>query len=202
MFSKIMVVNMVCHSFHCGQSYVISIYAKINLSLQLVCNHGNYSVTESCFCSVSDNLAEINCASCTVKWSHAELSICGEHLVVDLYFLSVTPFSSAMWDDQWDHRVYEVTEVQWPLSMPNVTFCWHHTGQSVSASVERVGKEKVGGVTHRVTWTWWLLWLAVGTGWSNSCLGCTNRLLSPCRGFISGSQGDLGSERAFAGREC
>ena len=90
MFSKIMVVNVVCHSFLCGQSYVISIQAKINLSLQLVCNHGNYSVAESCFCSVSDNLAEINCASCTVKWSHAELSICGEHLVVDLYFLSVT----------------------------------------------------------------------------------------------------------------
>ena len=98
MFSKIMVVNMVCDSFLCGQSYVISIYAKINLSLQLVCNHGNYSVAESCFCSVSDNLAEINCASCTVKCSHMQSCPCGEHLVVDLYFLSVTPFSSGMWD--------------------------------------------------------------------------------------------------------
>lgn len=44
----IMVVNVVCHSFLCGQSYVISIQAKINLSLQLVCNHGNYS---TCFYS-------------------------------------------------------------------------------------------------------------------------------------------------------
>lgn len=44
MSSKIMVVNVVCHSFLCDQSYVISIYAKINLSLQLVCNHSNYSV--------------------------------------------------------------------------------------------------------------------------------------------------------------
>ena len=45
----IMVVNMVCHSFLCDQSYVISIQAKINLSLQLVCNHGNYSVLKVVF---------------------------------------------------------------------------------------------------------------------------------------------------------
>ena len=161
----IMVVNVVCHSFLCGQSYVISIQAKINLSLQLVCNHGNYS---TCFCSVSDNLAEINCASCTVKCSLMQSCPCGEHLVADLNFLSVTPFSSGMWDDQCDHRVYEVTEVQWPPLnplIPNVNFCWHHTVQSVSASVERVREEKVGGVSHRVTWTWWLLWLAVETPW-------------------------------------
>ena len=27
-------------------------------------------------------------------------------------------------------------------------------------------------------------------------------LLSPCRGFISGSEGNLSSERVFVGREC
>ena len=43
----------------------------------------------------------------------------------------------------------------------------------------------------------------VGTGWSNSHLGWTNgllkMLLSHCRGFISGSEGNLSPERVFAG---
>ena len=34
-----------------------------------------------------------------------------------------------------------------------------------SASVERVGQGEVGGVTHRVTCTWWLLGLDVKVPW-------------------------------------
>ena len=42
----------------------------------------------------------------------------------------------------------------------------------------------------------------VGTGWANSCPGCMDRLrkryiLLPCRGFISGREGCLGSERVY-----
>ena len=82
MFSKTTVVNVVC-----GQSYVISIQAKINLSQQLVCNHGNYSVAENCVCS---GLIIWQRVQAVVKYSH----------MVDLYLLSVTPFSFGMWDDQ------------------------------------------------------------------------------------------------------
>ena len=34
-----------------------------------------------------------------------------------------------------------------------------------SASAEIVGQGEVGGVTHRVTCTWWLLWLSVEMPW-------------------------------------
>jgi len=34
-----------------------------------------------------------------------------------------------------------------------------------SASAERVGQGEVGGVTRRVTCTWWLLWLSVEMPW-------------------------------------
>ena len=38
--------------------------------------------------------------------------------------------------------------------------------QVLHASAERVGQVKLGRVTHRVTCTWWLLWLAVEmSGW-------------------------------------
>ena len=48
-------------------------------------------------------------------------------------------------------------------------FWLHHTAHCAekivsalgSASVERVGQGEVGGVTRRVTCTWWLLGLAV-----------------------------------------
>ena len=38
-----------------------------------------------------------------------------------------------------------------------------------SVSAERVGQGEVGGVTHRVTYTWWLLGLAVKTPWLGPC---------------------------------
>ena len=34
-----------------------------------------------------------------------------------------------------------------------------------SVSVEKVGQEEVGGITRRVTCTWWLLGLAVKAPW-------------------------------------
>ena len=78
-----------------------------------------------------------------------------------------------------------------------------------SASGERVEQREVGEVTHRVTCTWWLLWLVVEIPWwSNSCLSCANELslektlLSTCRVFIPGSEGNFGSERVLAGRVC
>ena len=36
-------------------------------------------------------------------------------------------------------------------------------------SAERVGQGKVGGVTRRVTCTWWLLGLAVEVPWLGPC---------------------------------
>ena len=45
----------------------------------------------------------------------------------------------------------------------------------------------------------------VDTGWSNSCLGHTNvvrKYYLHLAGFISGSEGNLGSQRVFAGWEC
>ena len=44
-----------------------------------------------------------------------------------------------------------------------------------------MGQGEVGGVTHKVTCTWWLLGLAVkapwlGPGWANSCPGYMERL--------------------------
>ena len=38
-----------------------------------------------------------------------------------------------------------------------------------SASAERVGQGEVGGVTHGVTCTWWLLGLAVEVAWLGPC---------------------------------
>ena len=43
----------------------------------------------------------------------------------------------------------------------HVTPSWH----AGSVSAESVGQEEVGGVTHRVTCTWWLLGLAVKGSW-------------------------------------
>ena len=44
-----------------------------------------------------------------------------------------------------------------------------------SASAERVGQGEVGGVTRRVTCTWWLLGLAVKAPW----LGPGGSILAP-----------------------
>ena len=57
-----------------------------------------------------------------------------------------------------------------------------------------------GGVTHRVTCTWWLLGLAVKVPWLGQFLPwlhgqASKTLLSPCRGFISGREGCLVPER-------
>ena len=76
-----------------------------------------------------------------------------------------------------------------------------HTG---SASAERMGRGEMGGVTHSVTCTWWLLWLVVELLWLALvgpilALVAQKTLLSPCRIFISGSEGDFGSELVFAG---
>ena len=60
--------------------------------------------------------------------------------------------------------------------IPTVNFCRHHTVQCTektvsallhtgSASAERVGQGELGWVTHRVTCTWWLLWLSVEMPW-------------------------------------
>ena len=35
----------------------------------------------------------------------------------------------------------------------------------IAQCTERVGQGVVGGVTHRVTCTWWLLWLSVEMPW-------------------------------------
>ena len=43
-----------------------------------------------------------------------------------------------------------------------IIFARQHAG---SASAERVGQGEVGGVTRRVTYTWWLLGLTVKTPW-------------------------------------
>ena len=81
-----------------------------------------------------------------------------------------------------------------------------------SASAERVGQGEVGGVTRRVTCTWWLPGLAVkapwlgpqgdmhmvaarlgcqstmvGTGWANSCPGCMDRLRKRYSHLVGGS---------------
>ena len=62
-----------------------------------------------------------------------------------------------------------------------------------SVLAEKVGQGEVGGVTHRVTCTWWLLWLSVEmpwlalAGWSNSCLVCTNRLRKHCSHLVMSS---------------
>ena len=64
-----------------------------------------------------------------------------------------------------------------------------------SASAERVGQGEVGGITCRVTCTWWLLGLAVkapwlGPGaWANSGLAVWTG--------ISGREGCLGSEWVY-----
>ena len=61
-------------------------------------------------------------------------------------------------------------------SNPIVHFWLHHTALCAekivsaryargSALAERVGQGEVGGVTHRVTGTWWLLGLAVKVPW-------------------------------------
>ena len=45
-------------------------------------------------------------------------------------------------------------------------FCAHCTEKCTGASpAERVAQGKVGWVTHRVTCTWWLLWLSVEMPW-------------------------------------
>ena len=49
-----------------------------------------------------------------------------------------------------------------------------------SASAERVGQGKVGGVTCRVTCTWWLLGLAVKAPW----LGPSEPILALIGGSI------------------
>ena len=47
---------------------------------------------------------------------------------------------------------------------------WSGTGYARgSASAERVGQGEVGGVTRRVTCTWWLLGLAVKVPWLEPC---------------------------------
>ena len=77
-----------------------------------------------------------------------------------------------------------------------------------SVSAERVGQVEVGGVTHRVTCTWWLLGLALKRPWSvpgvppptlTAWTGLET-LLSPCRGLISGKEGCLGSEWVYGNR--
>ena len=66
-----------------------------------------------------------------------------------------------------------------------------------------VGQGEVGGVTCRATCTWWLqermmthfllwqaveiAWLAVGTGWANSCLGCTNVVIKRSSHLVGAS---------------
>ena len=44
-----------------------------------------------------------------------------------------------------------------------------HTARACSASAKRVGQGEVGGVTCRVTCTWWLLGLAVKVPWLGLC---------------------------------
>ena len=83
-------------------------------------------------------------------------------------------------------------------------FWLHHAARKdspyecISASAEKVGQGAVGGVTHRVTCTWWLLgfkaWLSMCHGWDK--VGRFT-LLSPCRGFILGREGYLVSEPVF-----
>ena len=71
-----------------------------------------------------------------------------------------------------------------------------------------MGQGEVGGVTRRVTCTWWLLGLAVKVPWlgpGGSILaraawtGLENATLTL---FISGREGCLGSEQVYDNREC
>ena len=77
-----------------------------------------------------------------------------------------------------------------------------------SASKQRVGQGEVGGVTRRMTCTWWLLVLAVKVPWLGPCwpilaLAAWKGLENAnCRAFISGREGCLGSEQVFDKREC
>ena len=94
-------------------------------------------------------------------------------------------------------------------SFPMVTCTWWVLGLAVK--VPWLGD--VGGIARRVTCTWWLLGhvgLAVKVPWLGPCgpiLALAawtgfETLLSPCRGFISGREGCLGSERVYANQEC
>ena len=61
-----------------------------------------------------------------------------------------------------------------------------------SASAERVAQWEVGGVTRRVTCRMLAVVTVrrnalVGTGWSNSCLVCTNRLRKHCSHLVGSS---------------
>ena len=66
-----------------------------------------------------------------------------------------------------------------------------------------MGQGEVGWVTCRVTYTWWLLWLAIEMHWmvlGGPMLALVARMgLENSRGFSYGSEGDLGSEQVFAG---
>ena len=61
----------------------------------------------------------------------------------------------------------------------------------------RYTEKMVSAHAHRVTCTWWLLWLAVEMPWlalGGPILALVTPL-SPYRGSISGSEGNSGSER-------
>ena len=75
-----------------------------------------------------------------------------------------------------------------------------HASHAGSASAERVGQGEVGGITRRVTCTWWLLGLVVKVSWLGqggptlSKAAWTGLLPSPFKGLTSGREGCLGSE--------
>ena len=100
-----------------------------------------------------------------------------------------------------------------PLN-PIVHFWLHHTVHCAkiisaclhagSALAERVGQGEVGGITRRVTCTWWLLGLAIkencllkpfkpfytarlGCKSTNSCPGCMDRLRKRYSHLVGGS---------------
>ena len=83
---------------------------------------------------------------------------------------------------------------------PIVHFWLHHTAHCGSVRAERVGQGEVGGVTRRVTCTWWWLGLAVKAPWLGpgeptlalAAWQAYKTLLSPCRELISGREGLLG----------
>ena len=68
--------------------------------------------------------------------------------------------------------------------------------------MNRKDEEKMGGVIHRVTCIWWLLWKAIETAWlglSKPVLALVAQMGLQTLLTTFGCEGDLGSEWMFAG---
>ena len=70
---------------------------------------------------------------------------------------------------------------------------------------ERVGQGEVGGVTGRMTCTWWLLWLAdpwLAHGPVLALVAQISLKNANLRSFISDSKDNFWLRMVFAGQEC